>query len=678
MSSSSDAKAQALREKVALLYARSSYHQAAQVMGELEALGDHSCAWWAYSLRISAALGDHGVFTASLAALGKEPLVLVKGLRAAWANATAGEHAELADRIAQELLRLAPADSGFQALGLIHALQHGLPFEAQLERLLAQPGQLAALDAPVLAQLIRALHHVGSLKTANQLFNDVLQDAPALTEQALEIRVILALDIKQYGHALSLTVGLQAPRLRYLRSLACAQTLAWVQLAQCQLTPLELGLLLQSDPSWRPHMPYLLAHVPGYDDATLRALSLRAGQSLLTGQRAKPRTTTPEGRPTVRPQRLRIAYLSGDFRGHPVAQLLAPVLEAHDKTRFEWFALDNSRDDGSAQRQRILTAFDRVIPIRHLGERAVAQILASEKIDILVSLGGGMVDGREKLLAHSAVPVHMAWMGFPGSLGPPYVDYTVTDAIALPQAVRPVYAEAVVYLPVADRPGGELPALRAAPARRAQGLPEGAVVLACFNQHNKISAATFAGWCALLQADARSVLWLTVPSGALRHTVLQAAAGHGIGAERVFWVERLPLALHMERIACADLILDCHPFTMHATAVNALAAGVPFLTYRGRTSLGRVSASLLQTAGLGDCVCADEQDYLRRMQVLVGDAQARAGLRQRFAAARTESPLFDSRAYAVYLEKAYDKAHARWAAGLAPADIHLSACRATT
>jgi predicted O-linked N-acetylglucosamine transferase (SPINDLY family) len=197
------------------------------------------------------------------------------------------------------------------------------------------------------------------------------------------------------------------------------------------------------------------------------------------------------------------------------------------------------------------------------------------------------------------------------------------------------------------------------------------LVLACFNQHNKISADTFARWCAVLQSQPSSVLWLTDPGNAHRQTLLQAAASHGIAAERLYWAARLPLAQHVERIACADLVLDSHPFTMHATAVNALAAGVPFLTYCGDNALGRVSASLLHTAGLGDCVCANAQDYVRRMVALVQDDKAREQLRQRFVAARNTSKLFDCAAFASYLEEAYDKAYARWLAGLQPADIKI-------
>lgn len=654
-----------LRQQVSQLYARSSYYRAAQCMRELEALGDRSRAWWEYSLRISAALGDVAIFNASFAVLVASPAALINGLRAAWINA-ATEHPELAKIIAKELSILAPDDANFHMQRLIHGLQRGEPPGDRVRLLMSKVQKLTESDIPVLAELIKVLYNEGWAHEANQLFDEMSQHVA--TDKALEIWISMALDIKRHERALSLSEGTQEPRLRYLRALACAETLQWEQLAACQLTAPELRQLLDVAPDWRPYAPYLLAHVPGYGDADLRMLAQRLSNSMPMGKRIKRAVPRISGS-AARPRRLRIAYLSGDFRAHPVAELISPVLQAHDKSRFEWFALDNSRDDASAQRKHILGIFDHVIPIRGIGYPAVARALETAGIDIVVSLGGFMVGGREQLLAHSTVPLHMAWMGFPGSLGPPYVDYTITDAISLPDAVRPVYTEAVVRLPVADRPGGELPPLPTAPSRHAYGLPEGVLVLACFNQHNKISADTFDRWCTVLQAEPSSVLWLTDPGSVLRSNLLHAAASRGIAAERFRWASRLPLMQHLERIACADLIMDSQPFTMHATAVNAIAAGVPYLTYCGENSLGRVSASLLHTAGLGDCVCANAQDYVKRMVGLVKDETARVHLRKRFAAARENSALFDSSAFASYLEVAYDKAYDRWLAGLPPADI---------
>ena len=179
--------------------------------------------------------------------------------------------------------------------------------------------------------------------------------------------------------------------------------------------------------------------------------------------------------------------------------------------------------------------------------------------------------------------------------------------------------------------------------------------------------------CELLRTVPKSVLWLCDEGPQARQALQAAAALRGVQPDRLVWAARLGHQEHLRRLACADLILDTQPYTMHTTAVDALAAGVPFLTCCGNTMAGRVSSSLLHTAGLGDCVCVDAANYRQRMAALAADAQARGQLRLRFEAARTQSPLFDSTAFARYLEMGYDMAYARWQAGLPPADIAVGA-----
>ena len=661
-----------LRERVALHVANQEFELAACSMRELERRGDQSSAWWAYTLQIGAGLGDTTLVAAALTSLAGNGVVLKRALLPAWRFAQHQDHPGIARHLEQEVLARWPDDVTLHAWHLIYSLSREEPDSEALRACLKRPLDLAGLDDDLRAGVIKALHksgHGGRAQFGLAEWVAAVQARPqAECVAQLQPLIELALALKRDDLAMALTQDRTEMPLRYLRAMACAQRLQWQELSACGMSAEDLRTLMDADAAWYPYAPYRLAQLGNYTDKDLREVVQRLASHTTVGLLRKPRAV----RLKARPARLRVAYLSADFRSHPVGDLLAPVWQAHNKSRFEWFALDNTPPHESPQRQRILSCFDQVIAIRRLSDQATACAIKAAGIDIVVSLGGFMVDGRENVLAHSAAPLHMAWLGVPGSLGPPYVDYTITDVITLPDAARPVFAEAVVRLPVADRPGGDLPPLpAAAPARRDHGLPESALVLACFNQHNKISADTFAQWCAVLKAQPSSVLWLTEPGNALRHTLLQAAASHGIAAERLYWAERLPLAKHVERIACADLVLDCHPFTMHATAVNALAAGVPFLTYCGGNSLGRVSASLLHTAGLGDCVCDNALDYVQRMVVLAQDDKARTQLRQRFAAARDTSALFDNAAFARYLEEAYDKAYARWLVGLPPADIKI-------
>jgi predicted O-linked N-acetylglucosamine transferase (SPINDLY family) len=375
---------------------------------------------------------------------------------------------------------------------------------------------------------------------------------------------------------------------------------------------------------------------------------------------------------------LRLGYLSGDYKKHPIACLLSPVLEAHDKNCFELVAFDNSRSDGSAERTRILAAFDEVIPVRKMSDEELARTVVQARIDLLIDLSGRTTDSRSEVLAYRPAPVQITWLGFPGGLGGDLADYLIADAITVPIGSERDFDEALIRLPVCYLPCGDKPSSGEPPSRALQGLPGAGLVFACFNQHAKITAETFDRWCELLRRTPGSVLWLKGESKANNKRLQELASERGVAPARVLISSRETRNRHIQRLACADLILDCHPYTMHTTAVDALAAGVPYLTFTGETLASRVSSSLLHTAGLGDCVCRDADHYLERMLALAGNTAELGLLRQRFRAARTESRLFDSQAFARDLESACEQAFERWFKGQAPAAITIQGVRPNT
>ena len=353
--------------------------------------------------------------------------------------------------------------------------------------------------------------------------------------------------------------------------------------------------------------------------------------------------------------RIRIGYLGGEFRNQATSILAAELFELHDKRRFEIVAFDNGWDDGSMLRRRMNAAFDEVVTIAALPDDAAAHAIAERRIDILVNLNGWFGLGRTGVFARRPAPVQVNYLGFPGTLGAPYLDVIVADAQTIPPGDERAYAERVVRLPHSYQPNDRQRAIGAPTTRAAQGLPEEAVVFACFNNTYKITPATFASWMRILGAVDGSVLWLLQDNDAATRNLRAAATAHGIDASRLRFAPRTRLDDHLARHACADLFLDTLPYNAHTTASDSLWAGLPVLSCRGSTFPGRVGASLLNALDLADDLLVDDVAAFESRAIELARDRARlARLRERLARARRTAPLFDTPAYCRDLEAAYE------------------------
>jgi protein O-GlcNAc transferase len=380
----------------------------------------------------------------------------------------------------------------------------------------------------------------------------------------------------------------------------------------------------------------------------------------------RPISLPPSGRDRAR---LRIAYLSADFKAHPVGQLLAGVLESHDRHRFEIFALSASADDGSDIRRRIVAACEHFEDVASLPDAALAVRIAELGIDIAVDLGGHTQGSRTRALAHRPAPVQLQFLGFPGTLGASFVDYIVADRRVIPEELRGHYTEQVIYLPGSYLPG-ERPRSIAPMDRRAAGLPEEAFVFCAFHAPYKHTPGLFAAWMRILQEVPRSVLWLRETSAVAHRRLAAEAERLGIDPRRLIAARRTPsLSEHHARLRLADLFLDTHPYNAHSTARDALAAGVPVVTLAGRTFCSRVGMSLLQAADLGELAVTNPGDYERLAVDLALDRDRLEQLRRRLDRSHA---LCDQRRFCAHLEQAYLGAWRRYRRGEAPATFEVA------
>ena len=374
-----------------------------------------------------------------------------------------------------------------------------------------------------------------------------------------------------------------------------------------------------------------------------------------------------------RQQKIRVGYFSADFRSHPVAMLMAPVFEAHDRTRFEVSGFSFGPDSGDPLRPRLVRAFDRFIDVRDRSDLEISQLARELEIDIAVDLGGFTAGGRPGIFALRAAPIQVNYLGYPGTLSAPYIDYIIADEVVIPRAARPCYSEKVAYLPHCCLPGGDRPAIAAGVQRRADcGLPPDGFVFCCFNGHHKITPGTFDSWMRVLHAIEGSVLWLKAGGAAAVRNLRQEAARRGVAPERIVFAEPLhELEDHLARHRLADLFLDTLPYNAHTTAADALWAGLPVLTCAGEAFAARVGASLLRAVELPELITTTRAHYEALAVELARDTQRLAGIRQRLAAQRTTLPLFNVALFTGGLESAYIQMYQRHQTGSPPEHIHV-------
>ncbi len=374
--------------------------------------------------------------------------------------------------------------------------------------------------------------------------------------------------------------------------------------------------------------------------------------------------SSPTGMPSK--QRLRIGYLSDDFQEHATAYLTASLFERHDRDRFEIFAYSTGLDEGGQMRQRLINAFEHFVDIRSLGHLEAAQRIRDDAIDILVDLKGYTTGSRLEILALRPSPLQVSWLGFPGGLGAPFIDYLIADRVVAPPEHAGHYDEALAYLPDTYAPVDDARPVGQTPTRADAGLPDSALVLCCFNDPYKITPAVFDCWCELLRETPDAVLWLYARTGVVRDTLMREAQARGVAPERLIFADKLPQPEHLARIALADLFLDTLPVNAHTTASDALWMGVPVLTCMGETFASRVAASLLSATGITELITTNLDQYRAVARQLIEHPAELAALRARLANARVGAALFDSRRFTRNLEALYLRMWTRHTGGGSP------------
>ena len=411
---------------------------------------------------------------------------------------------------------------------------------------------------------------------------------------------------------------------------------------------------------------------PACEPLVLLGLSSSATDQLACGatysrELVPPPAATAHAAPSGH-ERIRIAYVSGDFRDHPVAFLTAGMFEHHDRDRFETFAISLSPFRSGAMHERLKSAFTQFVDVSARSDAEIVALMRDLGIDIAVDLAGYTRGSRPGIFAGRAAPVQVSHLGFPGTMGAPFIDYIIADRIVIPPELRDRYTERVVHLPdtfqVNDAKRHD-PAQT--PTRADMGLPPTGFVFCVFHSSYKLNPAMFDIWMRLLREIDGSVLWLVADDRALEDNLRREAQARGVAPERLVFAGRLAYADHLARQRLADLFLDALPFNGGTTTSDALWMGLPVLTRPGEAFASRMSASLLAAVGLPELVVQSIEDYEALAMRLARDPGLLRDLKARLVRQRTSHPLFDTARFTRHIEAAYVEMWERHRRGEPPA-----------
>lgn len=353
-------------------------------------------------------------------------------------------------------------------------------------------------------------------------------------------------------------------------------------------------------------------------------------------------------------KRLRIGYVSPDFRTHSVSYFFEPVLAQHDRGQVEVFLYANHLH-GDAVTQRIRDMADHWREIRGLTDDEAAALIRSDGIDILIDLAGHSADNRLLMMARKPAPLQGTWIGYPNTTGLKAIDFRLTDVVADPLGLSDrLHTESLVRLPngfLCFQPPEEAPCIEPIRPRAL-----GQAIFGCFNNQAKVSSRVTGLWAQILKELPESVLMLknrSMDDARARSEILGRFEAHGIDPARIKTVGRIPgRGGHLAAYNLVDISLDTYPYSGTATTCESLWMGTPVVSLAGATHVSRVSASLLHRVGLDDLVASTPDAYVALAVSLALDharlAQLRLGLRDRMQA----SPLLDAKGLAREVEAA--------------------------
>ena len=358
-----------------------------------------------------------------------------------------------------------------------------------------------------------------------------------------------------------------------------------------------------------------------------------------------------------RKNKVRIGYLSSDFKLHPLYFLIRDVIKYHNRDIFEIYAYDASPHENTNERKTLVKLFDYYRDISSLNDEKAVSLINDDEIDIFIDLTGYTNNSRAFIAPQLKNTSTINWLGYPGTMGltqeKPLYDYILADHFIIPENDENYYAETILRLPFAYQPNIENRAHLNQKNREDYGIPENAFVYCAFNQSFKITELIFKAWLTLLEKYPKSILWLTHSNAWSTRNLKDYANKCGINPERIIFASRAPNDEHIARHALADLYLDTLPYNAHTSASDALSMNLPIVTLKGNTFASRVAGSLLHSLNLDELITENIENYIHCASRLTENLKYRQDIIYRLNEAKKSSPIFQPQLFVKTLESIY-------------------------
>jgi len=355
--------------------------------------------------------------------------------------------------------------------------------------------------------------------------------------------------------------------------------------------------------------------------------------------------------------RIRIGYFSSDFFNHATMHLMRKIFEHHDRSKFEIFVYClNEADDNDPYTKYLLDNVEHFYPVKFVSDREIAKLARTHGIDIAVDLKGYTKDCRTKIFAYRAAPIQINYLGYPGTMGADFMDYILADEVVIPVQHFQHYDEKVLHIPGSYQVNDiDKPISRKETQRSDWGIPDDAVVLACFNNNYKITDKELTIWMRILKKHSNAILWLFEGNKFSHINITNFASDHGVDPGRIIFAPKVVLQEHLERHKHIDIFLDTFGYNAHTTASDALWCEVPLVTLEGETFCSRVASSILKSMVLDDLVAKSEKQYEEIISELLVSNSKRMEIVSRIQNVKNiPGNLFDVKSFTQNLEELYE------------------------